>query len=72
MLEQKYDGIEASKIEAKTSVSKIKMNHIGKEIETVSLNSPKFLKEEEKITGSRKGTIIHLCMQKLNPKEEYN
>ena len=72
MLEWKYDGIEASKIEAKTSVSKIKMNHIGKEIETVSLNSPKFLKEEEKITGSRKGTIIHLCMQKLNPKEEYN
>ena len=71
VLEWKYDGLEASRIEAKTSVSKIKMNNMSEELNTINLNSPKFLKDEEKITGSRKGTIIHLCMQKLNPKEDY-
>ena len=47
------------------------MNNMSEELNTINLNSPKFLKDEEKITGSRKGTIIHLCMQKLNPKEDY-
>ena len=71
-LEWEYKDIAASKIEAKSSVSKIKMTGIIEEdLDTTNLNSPKFLKEEEKVTGSRKGTIIHLCMQKLNPKEEY-
>ena len=72
ILAWEYNNIEASKIESKTSVSKIKMQNAIDELTTISLNSPKFLKDEEKITGSRKGTIIHLCMQKLNPKEEYN
>ena len=71
VLDWKYDGLEASKIESKTSVSKIKMQNSMEELTTISLNSPKFLKAEEKITGSKKGSIIHLCMQKLNPKEEY-
>ena len=35
------------------------------------LNQPKFM-SEQKITGARKGTLIHLCMQKLNEKEEYD
>ena len=72
-LEWEYKDIDASKIEAKSSVSKIKMTSIIEEdLDTTNLNNPKFLKEEEKVTGSRKGTIIHLCMQKLNPKEEYD
>lgn len=33
---------------------------------------PEFLKENETITGAEKGNLIHLIMQKLNPKEEYN
>ncbi len=32
---------------------------------------PKFMKEE-KISGAQKGTLMHLCVQKLNEKEEYN
>ena len=71
VLEWKYKDIDASKIETKTSVSKIKMQSIGEESNIINLNVPKFLKKEEKISGSRKGSIIHLCMQKLNPQEEY-
>ncbi len=32
---------------------------------------PKFMKEE-KISSAQKGTLMHLCVQKLNEKEEYN
>ena len=36
------------------------------------MKSPEFLKEETtKLTGAQKGTLIHLCMQNLNIKEEY-
>lgn len=40
----------------------------------IAFEKPKFLQEEKdiKITSAQKGTLIHLCMQKLNPKEEYN
>ena len=40
----------------------------------ISFKGPKFLQEEAdiKITSAQKGTLIHLCMQKLNPKEEYD
>ena len=33
---------------------------------------PKFLKEEEKITSSKKGTLMHLCMQKMIETNNYN
>ena len=71
-LDWKYNGIEASKIEAKTSVSKIKMQSLDDKLNIINLNTPSFLKEDERISGARKGTIIHLCMQKLNPKEDYS
>ena len=40
----------------------------------ITFEKPKFMREEkeEKITSSQKGTLIHLCMQKLNPKEDYD
>ena len=40
----------------------------------IEFPKPKFLKEdkEEKLTGAQKGTLVHLCMQKLNEKIEYN
>ena len=40
----------------------------------IEFGKPKFLQndEEQKITPAQKGTLIHLCMQKLNFKEEYN
>ena len=70
-MEWKYKNINASKIESKTSVSKIKSKQNETLENTISMNTPKFLKEEEKISSSRKGTITHLCLQKLNSKEEY-
>ena len=40
----------------------------------IEFGKPKFLKndEEQKITPAQRGTLVHLCMQKLNFKEEYN
>lgn len=40
----------------------------------IEFSKPKFLQndEEQKITSAQKGTLVHLCMQKLNFKEEYN
>ena len=40
----------------------------------ITFEKPKFLQEEKEnpITSAQKGTIMHLCLQKLNPKEEYD
>ena len=40
----------------------------------VTFEKPKFLQDEKetKITSAQKGTLIHLCLQKLNPKEDYD
>jgi len=39
----------------------------------ITFEKPKFLQTEAKaITAAEKGTLIHLCLQKLNPKEEYD
>ena len=74
-LNWKYADIELSEIEGKTSVSKIKQDHSFKlidEIKITNMKSPEFLKEDNiKLTGAQKGTLIHLCMQHLNLKEDY-
>ena len=38
-----------------------------------SLPKPQFLRKEDddKITSAQKGTLVHLCLQKLNEKQEY-
>lgn len=36
-----------------------------------TLSTPKFTKEE-KITGSHKGTLLHLCIKNLDETKEYN
>ena len=38
------------------------------------LPEPSFIKNNEKtkLTGAQKGTLIHKCLQRLNPKVEYN
>ncbi|MCI8700431.1 MAG: helicase-exonuclease AddAB subunit AddA [Clostridia bacterium] len=90
-LEYKYPDIELSKIQTKTSVSKIKkeneeidkQEHIVTEISKIedlkrhnqaNFAKPKFLEnsKEEEITASKKGTIIHLCMQKLDINTQYD
>ena len=39
----------------------------------ISFGIPKFLKQEENrtLTGSQKGTLLHLCMQKLDIQKDY-
>ena len=68
-----YEYLELSKIESKTSVSKIKQaEDMDNELKKNTMKSPRFLKEEtNKLSGVQKGTLVHLCMQNLNIKEEY-
>ena len=60
----------------KTSVTQIKNINKEKKIDQEELINkfeiPEFLKENKNITGEEKGNVIHLILQKLNPKEEYN
>ena len=70
-----------------TKIKQMKQKQVGVDIESLEqtetdetsqkeiiFEKPKFLQEEKdtKITSAQKGTLIHLCMQKLNPKEEYD
>lgn len=72
-------------IPTKTSVTKIKeieneniMSLEEKEeIENIKeykilTSKPKFIDDKEKITSAEKGTLMHLCIQKMNEKENYD
>ena len=82
ILNYKYPNQIDTIIPTKTSVTALKelknknINEMEEMIDerNISFNTPKFLNEnkEENITASRKGTLIHLCMQRLNEKEEYD
>lgn len=70
-IEYKYKNQEATVIPNKTSVTeikKLKSKNKDNELVTIEIPKPKFLQrdESEKITNAEKGTLIHLCMQKLN------
>ncbi len=76
ILSWKYPGNADTQIPTKTSVTKLKQlenekSDIQKETESIELASPKFLSKEVKITNAQKGTLIHLCIQKLDEKQEY-
>lgn len=65
-----YKFKQATLTPTKTSVTKLKQNNI---IETINLAKPEFLKQENTIlTSAQKGTIMHLCLEKLNIKEDYD
>ena len=71
-LEWKYEYLKLSKIESKSSVSKIKQLANAEEESKQITKTPKFLNEKNNIlSGALKGTLIHLCMQRLNEKEDY-
>ena len=81
LLNWKYENLASTKIEAKSSVTKIKemenenINILYEEkVENKkeSLQKPKFLSEEIEITKARIGTLMHLCIQKLDEKQEYD
>lgn len=63
----------ATKIPTKSSVTKLKQAE-GKENIEVSFPAPKLLGKEEniKLTGAQKGTLLHLCMQKLEVSQIYD
>ena len=68
-LNWKYDYIESSKIPTKTSVTKLKQSE---EQNTISLTyNPKFLEKTQRLTSAQKGTVMHLCVQKLDESKDY-
>ena len=71
-LDWKYGYKIANNILTKTSVTKLKNVEEDVEKETLDYDVPKFLKEETKITASQKGTLMHLVLQKLDEKVNYN
>ena len=77
ILEYKYPNEIATTIPTKTSVTALKsLNENDDKIidENIEFNKPRFLEEskEEKITAAKKGTLVHMCLQRLNPKEDYD
>ena len=73
-LEWKYKFEESIELPSELSVSKIKelKNNVQLQNQEVSFAKPNFLIEKTELTGAQKGTIMHLCLQKLNHKEEYD
>lgn len=80
LLNWKYTFSELSKIQTKSSVTSIKqMQEQSFEInnEKISkqynekLTNPKFLNDEIKITNAQMGTVMHLCLKKMNINVEY-
>ena len=77
ILNYEYPNMLDTTIPTKTAVTTLKQLEDGKKIlveKEISLPKPKFLKngEEEKITAAMKGTLVHLCLQKLNEKVDYD
>ena len=79
LLENKYKYISSMDIPTKTSVTRLKLmkqedTDKNKENQEITLAKPEFLREDktEKITSAQKGTLIHLCMQRLDYKRNYS
>lgn len=82
ILRWKYFYTDSSVIPNKTSVTKLKeaANEPIVSIEELeeqptetkfAIVRPQFLNEDVQITGAQKGTLMHLCFQKLDEKKEY-
>ena len=72
-MEWEYKYKDSTEMPSELSVSKIK--ELSKDTEEkigITLKKPNFLIEKTELTPAEKGTIMHLCLQKLNYKEEYN
>ena len=77
VLNYKYPNMLDTVIPTKTAVTTLKQLESGDKVlieKEITLPKPKFLKtgEEEKITASKKGTLVHLCMQRLDEKVNYD
>jgi ATP-dependent exoDNAse (exonuclease V) beta subunit len=75
-----YENSVATKLPIKSTVSKIKeMQNEGIDLFEISNKEigiaeivPKFMEDEEKISASKKGTLMHLFLQKLDLKKQYS
>lgn len=75
VLNYSYPKKTSTIIPTKTSVTNIKqMKNKFETFEVKKLPRPEFLRneEQEKLTGAQKGTLIHLGMQKLDEKQDYD
>ena len=82
-LSWKYEYDTSAKVPTKTSVSKLKeikqneeqdidLEELLSKEKTHKYEIPSFMiKEKVPITNSRKGTLVHLCIQKLDEKKDY-
>ena len=74
-LNYSYPNNLATIIPTKTSVTNLKQMQIQKNYEYENeFPKPKFLRleTEEILTPTQKGTLVHLCLQKLDEKKDYN
>lgn len=84
-LEWEYPYKTSCNIPTMTTVSKIKeieLENVGLSMQAEIQNQakefkqekriPEFMKEQEKVTKARIGTLVHLSLQKLNEKEDYD
>lgn len=72
-LEWEYINKIPNNVVTKTSVTKIKNMKLNLEEEkNVEYNIPEFLKSENELTSLEKGTLMHLLLQKLDEKIEYD
>ena len=74
ILEWEYKYKDSTEMPSELSVSKIKELSKDKTEEKIgiTLKKPNFLIEKTELTPAEKGAIMHLCLQKLNYKEDYN
>lgn len=79
-LNWKYKYLNSSVVPTKTSVSKLKeesqkelnLDDIINKKQEYIFDIPKFMvQKKELITNARKGTLMHLCFQRLDKKKEY-
>lgn len=81
LLEWKYDYIVDTTLPTKSSVTKIKQEKIkleemlkgieSEEVEYKKSYTPQFMQEDKKISSAEKGTLVHLCIQRLDERKDY-
>ena len=79
ILEYQYKYITSTMIPTMTSVTKIKQmkeekQKEDKEENSITFHKPNFIRADETdiLTNAQKGTLVHLCMQRLDENKEYD
>ena len=77
LLESNYKYTSSIDIPTKTSVTRLKQMKQDPSIDNkneISFAKPEFLRKDkdEHITSAQKGTLVHLCMQRLDYKKNYS